>query len=92
MLQAKPYRALIFLYDLADTRLLLTVLVDRRFLENCFRTEKTPFIWRSLDWGEAGLNDSSMVCSLCKYDKECGWFFHQKQNIYFLCASCFQGN
>ena len=92
ILQAKPDRALILLYDLKDTKFLLGVVVDRNHPDNAIRTNIAPCVWRALEWGESKLNDPPLVCQMCSHDKENGWFFQQSQVITFFCTGCFQGN
>jgi len=92
ILQAKPDRTLILLYDLEDTKFLLGVVVDKTHPDNAIRTITAPCLWRSLSWAEINIKDPPLICELCSYDKESGWFFQQREIVTFFCTSCFQGN
>jgi hypothetical protein len=91
ILQAKPDRALILLYDLTDTKLLMSIIVDVTPAGECIRVI-APCLWRSLGWAEIKADQPLLACNYCGYDKEGGWFFRQKQIIHFICAGCLQGN
>ncbi len=92
ILQAKPDRSLILLYDLEDTKFLLGVVVDKKHPDNVIRTKTAPCIWRALEWVEAIPKEPPLICRMCGYNKESGWFFQQSKIITFFCTGCFQGN
>ncbi len=92
ILQAKPNRSLILLYNLEDTKFLLGVVVDTNNPDHAIRAETAPCIWRALYWGEAIPKEPKPICQLCFFEKDNGWFFQQRQIITFFCTGCFQGN
>lgn len=91
ILQGKPDRALILLYDLTDTKLLMTVVVDVGETGECIRGT-APCVWRALSWAEIKPDQPLLACLFCGFDKERGWFFRQKETISFMCPGCLQGN